>query len=187
MILKGSLHVHTTNSDGQLVVDEVLALYKVLRYDFIAITDHNHYTGASDPDLMVFEGCELSNDARVGQHVNHIKGDSEELWILNHPARYKNSVDDVNRMCAEFGLHLVETTEHGWPTFKYLNCSIPAVATDDMHVYAMAADAWVLVDVLRKDMDLVLQALKAGDFVNCGPEYDIQYVRWREPRAAGGW
>lgn len=44
MWLKGSLHIHTTNSDGGLRPEEVYDWYKEKDYDFIAVTDHNLIT-----------------------------------------------------------------------------------------------------------------------------------------------
>src|SRR5229473_3164042 len=40
-LLKGNLHTHTTFSDGRLPADEVVARYRELGYDFLAITDHD--------------------------------------------------------------------------------------------------------------------------------------------------
>ena len=40
-ILKGNLHAHTTFSDGRLSVEDVVARYRDLGYDFLAITDHD--------------------------------------------------------------------------------------------------------------------------------------------------
>ena len=39
--LKGQLHLHTTNSDGDEVPREAIADYERRGYDFIALTDHN--------------------------------------------------------------------------------------------------------------------------------------------------
>ena len=38
--LKGNLHAHSTFSDGRLTVEEVVARYRDMGYDFLAITDH---------------------------------------------------------------------------------------------------------------------------------------------------
>ena len=39
-VFKGNLHAHTTFSDGRRPIDEVIARYRELDYDFLAITDH---------------------------------------------------------------------------------------------------------------------------------------------------
>jgi hypothetical protein len=50
MWLKGNLHTHTTNSDGNGTPDEVVSWYSQHGYDFLALTDHNHLT--QPPDLL---------------------------------------------------------------------------------------------------------------------------------------
>ena len=40
-VFKGNLHAHTTFSDGRRPIDEVIARYRDLGYDFLAITDHD--------------------------------------------------------------------------------------------------------------------------------------------------
>ena len=42
--LKGSIHTHTTNSDGRLSPKEVVELYRRCGYDFVVFTDHGRVT-----------------------------------------------------------------------------------------------------------------------------------------------
>lgn len=48
---KGNLHTHTTGSDGSLPPEEVVRLYALKGYDFLALTDHGVFTEAP-PDAM---------------------------------------------------------------------------------------------------------------------------------------
>ncbi|MDR2656309.1 MAG: hypothetical protein LBB86_00605 [Oscillospiraceae bacterium] len=60
---KGSLHLHTTRSDGLLTPEEVAELYRRAGYDFINITDHwktSDYSSLSD-GILVLSGVELDN------------------------------------------------------------------------------------------------------------------------------
>ena len=75
-ILKGNLHAHTTFSDGRRPVEEVVARYRDLGYDFLAITDHDDRIQddywfripPSDDRMIVLPGVEL--DYRpLSQHV----------------------------------------------------------------------------------------------------------------------
>ena len=100
--LRGNLHAHTTFSDGRHSVEEVVARYRDLGYDFLAITDHDDRVSedywfrlpAGDDRLIVLSGIEL--DYRpLGQHVGRINGDRETLFVLNHPARYGLDVDEI--------------------------------------------------------------------------------------------
>ena len=45
--LKGNLHTHTINSDGDSSPDEVVRWYKEHRYNFLVLTDHNYLTSIS--------------------------------------------------------------------------------------------------------------------------------------------
>ncbi len=42
MLLKGSLHIHTTCSDGEMTPQEVANAYAERGFDFIAFTDHDY-------------------------------------------------------------------------------------------------------------------------------------------------
>ncbi|HEY5471918.1 MAG TPA: hypothetical protein VIK32_01870, partial [Candidatus Limnocylindrales bacterium] len=59
---RGCLHVHTTESDGGMPPDRLLAHYRMGGYDFVALTDHEMITDrttASRPDFLVLPGIEL--------------------------------------------------------------------------------------------------------------------------------
>ena len=65
-LLKGNLHAHTTFSDGRRPVHEVIARYRALDYDFLAITDHDDRVDedywfnipSGDDRLLVLTGIE---------------------------------------------------------------------------------------------------------------------------------
>lgn len=67
-LLRGNLHTHTLLSDGLLSPDEVIARYRNLGYDFLAITDHDdlipegywEVIPRGNPDLLVFVGVEVN-------------------------------------------------------------------------------------------------------------------------------
>jgi len=58
---KGNLHTHTTQSDGQLSLEEAIAWYRQRHYDFLAITDHWVLTPGRvvAPDFITLTGAEL--------------------------------------------------------------------------------------------------------------------------------
>src|SRR5207245_7789759 len=100
--LRGNLHAHTTFSDGVLPPEGLIAEYETLGYDFLAITDHDDLITEGyweaiaklAPRLLLFSGVELSW-AEFPQHVGRVKGDRETLHVLNHPARYRLSVQRI--------------------------------------------------------------------------------------------
>lgn len=61
--LKGNLHTHTTQSDGQKSPQEAIAWYRDHHYDFLAITDHWVHTPGSGDGLragfILLSGAEL--------------------------------------------------------------------------------------------------------------------------------
>ncbi len=67
--LRGSLHTHTTQSDGAVSPEENLAWHAGHGYDFVGITDHDRVTMAEAPEgLVLLPGAELSlrSDADCG-------------------------------------------------------------------------------------------------------------------------
>jgi hypothetical protein len=185
-LLKGNLHTHTTFSDGRRPVDEVVARYRDLGYDFLAITDHDDRIHESywfdlppgDERMLVLPGLEI--DYRpLGQHVGKVTGDRETLYILNHPARYALTVEQTVRRIRAITrdglpIHAVEITDTGvyQPEYDVEAIRLPKVATDDGHRDEDFGRAWVEVEAPRS-ADAILRAIKAGDFS----------VRFARPRA----
>lgn len=73
--LKGNLHAHSTNSDGDLPPESVIRTYREKGYHFLSLTDHNiftAYTEFNDENFVMIPGMELScplNDEK-GMHLN---------------------------------------------------------------------------------------------------------------------
>ncbi len=176
-LLRGNLHAHTTFSDGRRPVDEVIARYRRMGYDFLAITDHEGWIQddywyripPGDDRMLVLTGIELSYDP-LDQHVGKVMGDRETLYVLNHPARYRLSVRETLRRVAEitragWPIHALEVTDGGvyQPRYDVEEIALPKIATDDSHRDADLGRAWIEVDAARTP-DGILRAVKAGDF-----------------------
>jgi PHP domain-containing protein len=178
-LLRGNLHAHTTFSDGVRTPLALLAEYEARGYDFLAITDHDEHPNwvepgyqralqRLEPQLLLFRGIELNFDP-MAQHVGKVMGDSETLWILNHPARYKLSVTETIERAAYikaagWPLAAVEVTDTGLYRPQYDTDAIPLVkiATDDAHRPPHFGRAWIEVDA-RRDRDSIIRAIRAGD------------------------
>ena len=178
-LLRGNLHAHTTFSDGARTPAGLVEEYETRGYDFLAITDHeDHHNWVEPgyqqalerlrPSLLLFRGIELNFD-RLSQHVGKVQGDRETLWILNHPARYKLSVDEtLERIeiirAAGWPLTAIEVTDTGFYRPLYDTDAIPLVkiATDDAHRPPHFGRAWIEVDAVR-DRDAIIRAIRAGD------------------------
>lgn len=176
-LLRGNLHAHTTFSDGVLSPAGLVAEYERLGYDFLAITDHEDRIDDAywreirrlAPRLLLFQGVEL-NYAGFPQHVGRVIGDREALHVLNHPARYKLTLDETLariRTITAGGLTLdaVEVTDTGLYRPLYDSGEVPLsrIATDDAHRPSHIGRAWVEVNAPR-DRDAILRAIRAGDF-----------------------
>src|SRR5215813_1731722 len=180
VLLRGNLHAHTTYSDGVRTPRGLVAEYERLGYDFLAITDHFDHENLVHPDyddtvaaleseLLIFRGIELSYQ-RLDQHVGRVHGDTETLYILNHPARYKLTVQEtLDRIAAirraGWPLEAMEITDTGLYRPLYDTDAIPLVkiATDDAHRPPHFGRAWIEVDA-RRDRDAIIRAIRAGDF-----------------------
>jgi PHP domain-containing protein len=179
-LLRGNLHSHTTFSDGIRSPARLVAEYETLGYDFLAITDHDDHENWVEPDyqealdalssdMVLFRGVEL-NYAPLSQHVGKVVGDRETLYVLNHPARYKLTVDEtLDRIArirrAGWPLEAIEVTDTGLYKPLYDRDEIPLVkiATDDAHRPPHFGRAWIEVES-RRDPDAIIAAIRAGDF-----------------------
>jgi hypothetical protein len=176
-LLRGNLHAHTTFSDGVRSPGELIGEYESLGYDFLAITDHEDRIPTSywrslewlSSRLLLFHGVELNYDG-LDQHVGKVIGDRETLHVLNHPARYRLSVNETierMRVIGDGGLRLdaVEVTDTGHYRPLYESEEIPLVkiATDDAHRPPHFGRAWVEVEAAR-DRDAIIRAIRGGDF-----------------------
>jgi hypothetical protein len=176
-LLKGNLHAHTTFSDGRRPVREVIARYRELGYDFLAITDHDGWVDddyweripRGDDRMLVLSGIEI--DYRpLPQHVGKVTGVRETLHVLNHPARYNLTVDGtIERIAvlraAGLPVDALEVTDTGvyQPQYDVDAIPVPKIATDDSHRDEQFGRAWVEVDSARS-ADAIIRAIKAGDF-----------------------
>jgi len=175
--LKGNLHTHTTFSDGRRPVDQVIARYGDLGYDFLAITDHDDRVDGDywfqippgDDRLLVLPGIEI--DYRpLSQHVGKVVGDREMLYVLNHPARYYLSVEEILKRIdiitnAGLPIHAIEVTDTSVYQAQHdvERTPFPKIATDDSHLDDEFGRAWIEVEATRAP-DAILRAIKAGDF-----------------------
>jgi len=190
--LKGQLHIHTTNSDGEDTPYEVIKDYKKRGYDFIAFTDHNVIPKKedlkNDNNIIVFSGIEYSDP-----HIGCIEVKKELERDLMVPENIYEA-----KKCCEFSIFNHPNWHiHHWPIFKMLkNCQLNAleiynavcewlpgpaessdkwdrllssgyrifgVASDDAHKKEHRDFAWVMVNS-KKRKTSILNALKKGCF-----------------------
>ncbi len=107
--LKGNLHTHTTNSDGDSPPEVVAAWYRDAGYDFLALTDHDVLTppgevGAAAGSMLLVRGEELTagdihvNGLGISATVPHVRtGDATTTVQANVDAvRGAGGIASVN-------------------------------------------------------------------------------------------
>jgi hypothetical protein len=149
--LKGTLHVHTSNSScGHYPLDAIVAVYgdRILKYDFIAITDHRFLTDVTSQDgrcgLIVFNGVEFKDELfqTLGIHVSDYIDDETVtdnhadifarvarqggINVICHPHIYEDEYWPVNRLLELEGYLALEIYNHN----VKMNNSGRAIATD---------------------------------------------------------
>lgn len=71
--LRGNLHCHTTQSDGKLDAARLCTAYSQQGYQYLAITDHDVFTDASQystPGFSLLNGLEISGYTTTGAHIH---------------------------------------------------------------------------------------------------------------------
>lgn len=103
--LKGNLHTHTTVSDGDYTIKEVLNIYKDNGYDFLAITDHEIFCESNeDEGITLVHGIEeastyTKNDDRSGTYAHFncfLPKDKSEV-----KAYFYQNIDDLQETVDE--------------------------------------------------------------------------------------
>ena len=96
--LKGNIHTHTTNSDGDSSPDHVASCYKKNNYDFLVLSDHNHLTILDDDSKnwpLLIPGEEITiREINGSPAALHINGLGIKKVIL--PGSYENNIDAIN-------------------------------------------------------------------------------------------
>jgi hypothetical protein len=113
--LKGNLHTHTLESDGDSTPAEVVRWYAEHGYDFLAITDHDKITRVQDPMGMVLILGEEVTDRlpKKPLHVNAIgietavqpQGGATPVEVLQR---------DIDAVRKAGGLALINHPNFGW-------------------------------------------------------------------------
>ncbi len=105
---KGSLHIHSTKSDGDRTPDEVTAWYQSRGFHFIALTDHGVLSQSQEPadGLLVLNGMEIEGvDPQAG--LFHLVGlGLRENPVLDQMSR-TSMREAQNRLLAAGGLVII--------------------------------------------------------------------------------
>jgi len=172
---RGNLHGHSTNSDGKLVVAEVVEKYRAYGYDFIAISDHfmevydypitdsrahrdEDFTTllAAELHLSKMENSELWHVLAVGLPANFAPpGEQEDIVDFAHAVEVYNHRSEV-KIVRGYGWGLCD---------QLLNQGrrVSAFAVDDSHTFDNDfGGGWVHVKAQSLEPEALLESLKNG-------------------------
>lgn len=131
---RGNIHTHTSASDGVNTLEQVVDIYKNLKYDFLVITDHDMVTPCehlSTSSFLMIQGDELSGNEHWGalnlktnfswanlsrqDIIDRINAQSA-IPILNHPrwAWIYFTVEDVLALNNINHIEIYNTLTDGW-------------------------------------------------------------------------
>jgi hypothetical protein len=191
---RGNTHTHSTLSDGEWPVEQVLAYYRDRGYAFLAMTDHDVFTDLSQFTTSTF--LALSSDEVTVRGREHIVGlnlkgpvepftdhqrtiatinDQGGLAILAHPNWSAFSLD---RCLALHGYAAVEILNvvcnyleyngfalQYWDHLLQSGVKVWGVAADDAHrIPYQGAKAWIMVNAEQLTPDDLLANIRTGNF-----------------------
>jgi hypothetical protein len=188
---KGQLHCHTAESDGELSPQEVLALYRKLGFELVALADHNLVTRASSSGILVI-GQEYGRGSTESSGRGHMVG----LNVYAFPNPGASAQRRINRMASQGGVVFLShpDTGVGWSTavmrslhsyvgIEVYNCNhdesavgkwdelltagkrVWGFAVDDAHYLDQFGKGWVMVRFPGEpSTKKVLAALRRGSF-----------------------
>ena len=176
---RGNLHTHTTRSDGIMPIEDCVAYYKSLGYDFLAITDHRrYYAGGDIGGMLLLDGLENDISYDIGYHKCHhfvgIGSGTADPYIHEEthtsPSQIKEGtqaqglIDEMRRKC-ELIIHahpLWSNTE--WEDYGSLaGCDMVEVyntGCDVLDSNGIATSAWQIM--LSKGMKIYACATDDG-------------------------
>jgi len=192
---KGNLHAHSTEHSGcaSLSLKKLLTEYSARDYDFLAITDHDHFTHLPETlqseELLIIPGFEYSK----GKHLQVLGVDSlirlehqlaivrtedqQGFVIINHPNWENPPHWPLSELLALNGYHAIEIYNgiinrlNGWSRATDIWDQVLSkgrrcwgVAADDSHELFDIGRAWVYVCAEKCSERAILNALRQGDF-----------------------
>lgn len=189
---RGSLHVHSTYSDGQLSPDSLISSYKSKGYDFIVISDHNRLTDGenlSSNNFLLINGEEITfiehingiglskainpSGLNLGQVITAVNS-QKAIPIINHPIWKPTRLyyhDIINLHVKHMEIYNAYTDSVGhhddltmWDSLLTNGKEMFGVASDDAHFPSQIGHGWIEVRSTSLSRDSILNAIKNGDF-----------------------
>jgi hypothetical protein len=189
---KAALHVHSTTSDGDVIVAERVKQYREKGYDVVAVTDHwktNKIDGLSDEKFLVINGMEAHPKGNHFVFLNlpegfEIKKDMEPQPAIDmvnavgggviyaHPYWLGHTIDDMLAVKGYMGVEvyngvcdLMNCKGYGnvhWDQLLGKGVMLPAVAVDDVHNSKNINLGWTMIKAKELNVKEIMASLKTG-------------------------
>lgn len=191
---RGCTHTHSTLSDGEWPLEQVVTFYRDRGYAFLAMTDHDVFTDLSrfsTPDFLALSSSEVT--VRGREHIVGLRLKGQVESFTDHQSTI-NAINDQSGLAilahpnwASFslerclGLHGYTAIEIYNVVCNYLEYNgyalqywdellrrggrVWGVAADDAHrIPYQGAKAWIVVDAERLAAEEILKSIRAGNF-----------------------
>jgi predicted metal-dependent phosphoesterase TrpH len=184
-LLKLDLHVHTVgSSDAHTKIGDLPEIVKQRGLDGVAVTEHNSFDPRSFPDVLIVPGVEISSaDGHVialgVQKIIQSRLSADEtirriheqngVAIIPHPhdpvsecvkiARLQVRPDAVETVNADALSFYISNWLARRDARKFM---LPEVGGSDSHIPQSIGDAYTVIDAASRNLDDVLEAIKAG-------------------------
>jgi predicted metal-dependent phosphoesterase TrpH len=191
---RGNTHTHSTLSDGEWPVAQVVAFYRERGYDFLAITDHDLFTDLSEFATPTF--LPLSSDEVTVRGRDHIVGlslkgpvesftthqatidaitDQGGLAIISHPNWTHLSLERCLQLNGYTAIEILNVVcnflEYNgyaleyWDQLLTRGVRIWGIASDDTHrIPHQGAKGWIVVNAEQLTAEDVLRNIRSGNF-----------------------
>ncbi|MFP5245553.1 MAG: PHP domain-containing protein, partial [Thermoanaerobaculia bacterium] len=111
--LKGNLHTHTSESDGDSTPAEIVRWYEEHGYDFLVITDHDKITKA-EGKIVLIPGEEVTASLnKKSLHVNAI-GLREVVKPIRGATKVETLQKNIDAVRAAGGIAAINHPNFGW-------------------------------------------------------------------------
>jgi len=169
--IKCSLHNHSTNSDGSLPPEKMVARIADKGFKVIAITDHDWITVVLKEylpdDVIYLRGYEWT--ARNNLHIIKLETPSREHpelamldWIA-HPSRW-HSIDEALNLVRSYKLNGLEKCNRNIEQYIEELLGVVEFGVDDAHNEWMIGHNWIEIETDSLDKYTVIEKLKSGEF-----------------------
>jgi predicted metal-dependent phosphoesterase TrpH len=196
MRLKIDLHVHTAVSRDAFTAPEQLStIIKERGLDGVAVTNHDVFTRVTSSEVIILPGIEVSTQqghiiglgisgpierGRTADETISTIQDAGGIAIVPHPfdpvspcvnpvklRSRPEAIEVINADALFFGLN----TKYARQMANRLG--LPMVAGSDSHIPETVGDAYTLIEADSKNLDDILNAIRAGSCQPIGGPTDL--------------